>query len=503
LETYIDGKLKKVGVRGKDQPSNIMNRAKKWMHMVYYDNDRMTKNAFDKLTSKLIRYSSLSYVAFNVFGNLNNYTIARINNMIETAGGRFYEPYAMRRATWEFNKRAMPDLMRATAFIGTKGAYEIYVPRSKYEILVGLFRMMDDKADIREVERLGKKESWLKRKLDWGYLLNDSFEYNVQTKVGMAILMSKTIKNSKTDETLSLYDAFEVHGDGTATLKEGYDTIVEKNGKEKKWNDNTRHDIRNEIREVNKQIHGNYAHEDRMVIQAHALGQLGAQFHKWVIPAIKARYRTEYFDENVGWLEGRYRSFMSFMVYAFKNLHQINKWGTNFKEQYEDSEKAEMKMKNVYRTLGEIGMMLSTTILLTLMKGLFEDDDDDSVLQKRLENVLLYQADRAYKEMVQFIPIPGTGGLEQIYQMMKSPIASTRTLGELGEAMSSTVALTWHSNLFTKFDDDFYENSKVVYQNKPKKGKFKASKQWADAVPIWYSFQRWNSFDREHDFHIK
>ena len=33
---------------------------------------------------------------------------------------------------------------------------------------------------------------------------------------------------------------------------------------------------------MNKEIHGNYAWEDRMVIQDVFLGQLVAQFHKWV-----------------------------------------------------------------------------------------------------------------------------------------------------------------------------------------------------------------------------
>ena len=45
------------------------------------------------------------------------------------------------------------------------------------------------------------------------------------------------------------------------------------------------------IREVNKQIHGNYAKEDRMIIQSNTIGNLAAQFKKWVAPAIRARYQ--------------------------------------------------------------------------------------------------------------------------------------------------------------------------------------------------------------------
>ena len=68
----------------------------------------------------------------------------------------------------------------------------------------------------------------------------------------------------------------------------------------------------------NKQIHGNYAHEDRMVIQSHWLGQLAAQFHKWIVPAYDARFRRAYFDENMGWLEGRYITLWNYMGYLYQ-----------------------------------------------------------------------------------------------------------------------------------------------------------------------------------------
>ena len=118
-----------------------------------------------------------------------------------------------------------------------------------------------------------------------------------------------------------------------------------------------------------------------------------------------------------------------------------------------------------------------------------------------MENALIYQADRAFKEMIQFIPIPGTGGVKQIYQMMKSPIASTRTLGELGEAISSTV-LTGTGWLYYS-NEEFQEDSDYVYQRKPKKGDLKMAKQWRDAVPILYGYQRWTNFDNQKRFHIK
>ena len=80
--------------------------------------------------------------------------------------------------------------------------------------------------------------------------------------------------------------------------------------------DKERHDLTNYILEVNKQIHGNYAFEDRMVIQEHWLGQLAAQFHKWIYPAYKARFKKRYIDENLGAVEGRYVTVMNFLKSA-------------------------------------------------------------------------------------------------------------------------------------------------------------------------------------------
>ena len=89
--------------------SNVLRRAKKWMNMVFYDNDQMTKGMWEKVSDKLIQYSSLSYVAFNPFGNFNNYVLGRINNNIEAIGSRFYPLNSYKRASVEFNKIALPS----------------------------------------------------------------------------------------------------------------------------------------------------------------------------------------------------------------------------------------------------------------------------------------------------------------------------------------------------------------------------------------------------------
>ena len=80
------------------------------------------------------------------------------------------------RAEMEFNKRAIPDIIKR---IGHKSAvgdllgfseseYAEYVPRSKYEALVNYFRMMDKHADIRESGVAGGKESTTQKSYELG-----------------------------------------------------------------------------------------------------------------------------------------------------------------------------------------------------------------------------------------------------------------------------------------------------------------------------------------------
>ena len=328
LSDQQEGVIDNKDVMGAE--ARITKRAKKWLKMVYYNNDQDTKNFFEKLTKGLISYTSLAYVGANVFGNFNNYLFGRLSNSIETLGQRFYTAKGMAKSITEFNKRLMPDMMRnigqtVSEKTGRRDRLEDNPAFSKFGAVVGVFRMLDDKKDMREQGETTDMWGYL---TNWAYVLQDAGEFNVQTKIGVAILNSITALNYPADggkpKTMSLYDALDFNRKtGELKMKEGFTKIKMYNSeKELEWNDDTRYEIRNYIRETNKQIHGNYAYEDRMVMQSHALGQLAAQFHKWVAPSIKARFRPEYFDENLGWMEGRYRTFYSFLGYMRKNLGQ-------------------------------------------------------------------------------------------------------------------------------------------------------------------------------------
>ena len=503
----------KTGIRGTGSnrgEAKILSRARKWMRMTFYENEKRSLRWYDKVARSLINFSSLGYVGFNVFGNFNNYLIGRINNGIEASGALYFDTKAYARATALFNGRAVPDIFNKWAHnfeesFG-KGQYKEYRTRSKYESLVELYRMIDPKSAIREtVETRGREGRTMRIINSVGYSLQDAGEYNVQTKTGMAILLSLEAINSETGETISLYDAYQFNTKtGKTDLKKGFDKVRLRNGKEINLDDNARYEIRNYIREVNKQIHGNYAYEDRMLIQAYTIGQLAAQFHKWVVPAIKARWRKEYFDENLGWIEGRYISLAKFVAYATKNIGQINKLKTNFKAFH--GAKGEMKYRNAMRSLGEIGIFLLIYQMQALLLATIDDEEDErSATRRKLDNMMIYYTDRLQKEMLMFLP---TGSREQM-QMITNPIPTTRTIGELSEAMQET--LKWVPNLpaYYGMDENSLEyeqwklDSGLFYKRGSRKGQPRLGKEWSDAIPILYTINRWKAFDNIRNFYIK
>ena len=536
--------LKMVGKKGTEtqEESNTVKRVKAWFKMVYYNSDEINRTVIDKAVQQLISYSSLSYVAFNAIGNLNNLAIASVNNTIEALGGRFYTRSSYLRANKEFYLGQIgQSMIKRTAYAASRGAGQRYDPRlpmTKWEALAMQFKMMDADADIRENiqgnDALNTNFFSIENLKAFGYSLQDAAEYKVQTTVGMALLMDTIIENSSTGDRLNLWDAYEFDSKTqTAKLKEGYDTIVETKGIEnpkeikKEFTENFRFDTRMKIREVNKQIHGNYAREDRMVIQRRNLGQLLAQFHKWVAPAIRARFQREYFDENLGWMEGRYKSWYEMMAYSVKQLAKLNLNVATFKEGFmkergygQVSEQVDQKIENkifgFQRTWGDISMLFATLILKNILMGLFDDDDDDNPTLRRLKNLAIYQTDRTYSELVMFMPVL-PDGLVQMGEMIKDPIASTRTLGAIGEALQSTTKFTMANTgaFFTRATDNearftispmerynMMNNSELYYQNRPKKGMLKMRKEWFDAIPALYTIQKWEGFLKRQDFYI-
>ena len=521
--TWAAENVKKVagrkGTSVTKSEAETIRRARKWMSMVFYDNDHLNDGAFAKITKGIISLSSATYVAFNVFGNLNNYVMARVNNAIEGNGERFFSRNAHLRSIGVYNTDVMRGVFTSIADV-REGSIKRNMP-TKALAMIDQIGFMDVKADMREQGRSedGQEPFWRKL-IGWGYILQDAGEFNLQTKVGLSIMMSTKAINSVTGEEVALYDAYKYNAEtGVLEVKEGFDKAqIYGKPEVKDLNKDFQYEIRNYIRETNKEIHGNYAHEDRMAIQSHALGQLAAQFHKWVIPAVKARFRGEYFDENLGYMEGRYITAVKFVSHSARTVRSIEDFmnmGSNFAEyknagregtKFEGQNVGKNSMFNIKRTMAELLLVNLTFYLKALLLQMWDDDDDKGELRKKFENIALYQLDRLYKEQVLFIPL-FADSYEQVGEMMKSPIAGTRTLGEYGKAVSMTAwGLYEHPKpWYTSYEDEMKEykkNKDYFYQRNPHRGDSKVRAQWGRTLPAYYSWKKWDTFDIRKNFYI-
>ena len=544
---YKDGKfIEKAVIKGSD--SNTLKKAKEFMSMIFYDSEKYAKGMTEKFVDTAISYTSLNLVSANPFGSFNNYLFGRISNYIEVAGGRFFDRKAYLRAEYEYNKQAIPALFyrlsAATKRIKGGNFYDPEKPGNKYEALVGFFRMMDPEGDLRETAAEFSDQSLFSRFANFSYILQDATEYNVQTKIGMAMLMSTYIKNQDTGDIMNLYDAFEYDTTTQSPkLKEGYTMIVSKSKVNGNWiekgefTDKFRFNLRSKIREVNKIVHGNYARDDRMVIQKYTLGKLFAQFHKWVAPAITTRIGKEYYDENLGWMEGRIRSWAKFTHFSTKELIKGNLMFGSYKNKFfkkytgddlldadltiteQELERLENQFYGFKKTVGEILFAIFVFGAgFALKEGMGIDDEEEkekkftyvstgkktkeSYIIRRFLNFLLYQADRTYKDLATFLPfVDPAQSFQQIYQLFKTPIATTKTIGEVGDFLEH---LMWtpFSRLYMT-EEEIKADPYYTYQRGTKAGESKLKKEFYDIFPYLYAAQKWVSFDTVSNYYIK
>jgi hypothetical protein len=244
---------------------------------------------------------------------------------------------------------------------------------------------------------------------------------------------------------------------------------------------------------VNKQIHGNYAWEDRMVIQSHWLGQLAAQFHKWVVPLFKARFQERYVNENLGEIEGRYRTFWNVIKHVYQTeqgfmAKTVGMLGVFIPGSAAYKKMDELQVRNMHKNLAELAFFMASVIMAQIFMMLAEGVDDDDDELKRLLNFMVYQQTRQQNEIKTFIPLLG---VKEQYQMAKNPIATLTTLRDYGEVLSSLATMP-----FPPYDENYYERG-------PHKGGLKAWKEAKDVIPALGILNRWEAFDNVKSFYIR
>jgi hypothetical protein len=100
-----------------------------------------------------------------------------------------------------------------------------------------------------------------------------------------------------------------------------------------------------------------------------------------------------------------------------------------------------------------------------------------------------YQASKQQAELTTFIKPT------EYVRLLTSPVASSRSLKEYGEVIEGTAQLAGYGM-------GLVDEKDVVYQRGSRKGDYKLEKQLGDAVPLWYTFNRWTAYDTVDEFGV-
>jgi len=499
-EMEFDQRGKKVA--GKD--SNAYRRFSEWVEMAFYYDNNYSKTTAEIVGKKLKNLTSLMSIPFKVFGGINNALIASINNNLDAYGGDFYDFRAISRMSGVFIKEALPGLLKTWSDhkVAKKTQYTEKKNGSKYEALAHKFNMVEHYQ-----ESQGKVD--LIAKIPFSYSIMEGGEWMVQTKVGNAILDSIQMGETKVDpetgemkltgKTLSVYDAHDFDPNtGHSYLKEEHDfdpntgyrylkrtyVYLNKDGSIATNQKQEQHLIHNRIRETNKRIHGNYRPIDKVWIEKYWAGQLAMQFHKWVVPFFRARFRAGKWDENLGggmYVEGRWNSAWALLKTIKDTRSLVDSWATL----------TEHQKNNVKKDLMDLAYLSAMIALGVIVKAAAEDIPEDDPYIKRFANYLQYEVaglhSRAFQEVA--IGVPVVGAIES-YQLIKNPFAVSNSLKNFADVIQQTVSYP------------FIDDEARHYTKGPHKGELKLWKETSDLIPLWNNINQFEMLDNKNSFYI-
>jgi hypothetical protein len=468
------------------ESSATVKRLEKWFKQIYYE-----ENYFEDLSGmskigslalkKIVSASSLVYVGYNVWGNAANLAFGGVANHIEGFAGVHFSAKGLAHARKLLYTDYFPNKIQKT-MSGFNANLELVddQPGSKTEALIRYFNM--PRHLISEDERGNANQ------IPGSYFFQDGGEFLIQSSTGLAMLAKIKLVNEENGSQTSALDAYDWDPDArTLKLKDGDWYIINDygggTGEKVKYDDDQKRVVQNYIYEVNKQIHGNYAAEDRVAIQDNAIGAAAMQFHKWVYPSFKAHFKGRYFDENLGWYEGRVISLIKFMA-------ALKTFGGNSSEAWASLEKDQKA--NIGKVGAQLVFFTSTFMignLIASLKDLGDDEDDDDALFtfRRSFNGLSFLNDKVGNDLAFFL------NPADFLTLSENPIASFKYGSQFVEAFWRTMQFSYYG--IVQSNQELLENKEVYYQTGTRAGQLKLAKEWGDVIPALYTINRWKGFD--------
>ena len=435
--------------------SNIGERIDKYIDMVFYGmmkNDegsvKIGEKKFDvaKNIDNVKKYEGLLGLGFNPFSGFSNISMGEIQMVIEAMANSGMSLIGGEKDTfgikdWLFGHK---EYIKELPKIITEA--ESMTKTSKVGLLMRKFdteqTFFEDLKNSGYYSNFGKR--WLGNN-SLSYIMQNMGEHYLHTILMIAMLKSKKVLlNGK---EVSLYDAYEVKDNKIVERGE----IKELDGK--KFTNDKFIDFKLKIQDLSHQFNGAFSAEDLGTLNQKSIGRLILQFRQWMPGHYSRRFASKYYNTATKqFSEGYWITTFKFIKEVCLSLIKHKRSIPEYWKGLSNYEKT-----NLMKTLSEILILLSISMLI---RGIAfgEDDDDDDDEKSRLAQFLKYQVYRTHLEIVATMPITPSQMMQNTLTMLQSPMAAINGI----ESAWNLIRL---DHLFNEIETGSYKGMSVYHRD--------------------------------------
>lgn len=362
----------------------------------------------NKLTSLILKGSSIAQLGFNWLANLANVTTGVGMQNIEAAAGEYFGPAELAKADTIFASLIVPY----TKELGSR------TKSNKLSLFDELFDIRQNYS--KKIKENSQRKNWMKRLFgaEIAYLGQDAGDHWMYNRTAIAMALRKKVKlNGK---EMSLWDALQVKQKfKDSSIKElNYRDIKELNGAPLDVAKFGR-----QVAHVNQSLFGIYNDEDANAANRVAVGRLLQQYRKWMKAQYNKRFMGAQYNVTMEQQEeGYYRTFGRLMNQLVRGQIQYDA----LKDQLTDHEKA-----NIRRCITEMIQLFAVWCLANLIE--WPDDKDRPWVIKLAE----YSAKRLTHELGGLAPslIMPRELLKTVSNPLPSASVLSKSLALIGSAV--------------------------------------------------------------------
>lgn len=364
------------------------------------------KVSVNKLTSVILKGSSLAQLGFNWLANLANVATGLGMQNIEAAAGQFFGPKELAKADAAYAKALGPMM----AELGS---------RTKTNKLSLFFELFDVKQNFGSNIK-NQKKNWLQRLFgaEIAFLGQDAGDHWLYGRTAIAMAMrQKVLLDGK---EMSLWDALQVEGvNGSSTIKQlNYKDITDLEG-----NPFDVAKFSRKVAHINQTCFGIYNDDDANAANRVAMGRLLQQYRKWMKIQYNRRFQAAQGNlATDSWEEGYYRT-------VGRMLNQWIRGGVQLSEQWDNMTTEERA--NIKRAITEMVQFFAVWALANWIE--WPDDKKRPWALKLAE----YSSKRLAHELGGLAP--STIMPQELLKTVKSPIPATTVVQNSFNLINSAI----------------------------------------------------------------